>query len=100
MHVRGDGLQQSPGTVPTTAREQGSGSTIRPSSLDWSDGCSDKEFIMLGQSFTAEARISPCNITEMSGPTVGSQCDSPCFITESHILPIATLIFTNRLNPP
>lgn len=48
VHVcfRGDGLQQSPGTVSTTAEEQGGGSCIKPPGLGLFHGCSDQEFFL------------------------------------------------------
>lgn len=49
MCVGGDGLQQSPGTVPATAGEQGGGPLIRPTGLALSHGCSDQEFVLLVQ---------------------------------------------------
>lgn len=50
MCVRGDGLQQSPGTVPTTGGEQGGGPFIKPTALALSNNCSDQEFVLLVQS--------------------------------------------------
>lgn len=47
MYIRGDGLQESPGNVPTTAGEQGSGSPVKADDLGWSNGGSDYEFVLL-----------------------------------------------------
>lgn len=47
MCFRGDGLQQSPGTVPAAAGEQGGGPFIKPTGLGLSHGFSDQEFVLL-----------------------------------------------------
>lgn len=48
--VGGDGLQPSPGKVPTAGGEQGGGPFIKPAALGLSNGSSIQEFVLLVQS--------------------------------------------------
>lgn len=45
--IRGNGLQENPGTVPTTAGEQGGWFTVKANDLGLSHGGSDSDIVML-----------------------------------------------------
>lgn len=45
--IRGNGLQENPGTVPTTAGEQGGWFTVKANDLGLSRGGSDSDIVML-----------------------------------------------------